>query len=66
MDDLLDESVRRAYTEVAKRRPELSEAEKKSIADKVGIGAVRYNIARISPDNGMIFKWEEALDFDRQ
>ncbi len=66
LDELIDESVGRAYAEVAKRRPELSEEEKKSIAEKVGVAAVRYNIARISPEKGMVFKWEEALDFERQ
>ncbi len=66
VDDLLDESVRRAYAEVDKRRPDEGKAEKSRIAEKVGIGAVRYNISRISPEKGMVFKWEEALDFERQ
>ncbi len=66
VDDLVDESMSRALAEVEKRRPDAADDEKKSIARVVGVGAVRYNIARISPEKGMIFKWEEALDFERQ
>ncbi len=66
VDDLVDESIRRALAEVEKRRPDAIDAEKRGIAETVGVGAVRYNIARISPEKGMVFKWEEALDFERQ
>jgi arginyl-tRNA synthetase len=65
VDELIDESKRRALAEVKRRRPNASEGEKKAIAERVGVGAVRYNIARISPEKGMVFKWEEALDFER-
>ncbi|MBS7633501.1 arginine--tRNA ligase, partial [Candidatus Bathyarchaeota archaeon] len=41
-DEVMDEAVRRAFEEVSKRSAELSEKEKKTIADFVGIGAVRY------------------------
>ena len=33
-------------------------------AEAVGIGAVRYNIAKIQPEKGIQFRWEEALSFD--
>jgi arginyl-tRNA synthetase len=66
LDDLVAESITRAYTEVDKRRSEESEEFKQKIAEMVGIGAVRYNIAKISPEKAMVFKWDEALDFERQ
>ena len=66
LDELTEESVKRAYTEVDKRRREESEEFKKSIAESVGVGAVRYNIVKVSPEKSMVFKWEEALDFERQ
>ncbi len=66
LDELVEESVKRAYAEVEKRRKEESEEFKRSVAESVGAGAVRYSIARVSPEKSMIFKWEEALDFERQ
>jgi len=66
VDDLIDESIRRALVEVEKRRPDAPDEEKKKIAEMVGVGAVRFNIVRIAPEKGMVFKWEEALDFERQ
>lgn len=64
MDDLLDEAVERAREEVKKRRPELLMEKVDIIAEIVGIGAVRYNIIRVQPEKMMIFKWEEALNFE--
>ena len=66
LDELVDEAVSRAYGEVAKRRPQESEEFKRSVAESVGIAAVRFSIARISPEKAMVFRWEEALDFERQ
>ncbi|NOZ58678.1 MAG: arginine--tRNA ligase [Euryarchaeota archaeon] len=66
LDELIDEAVSRAYAEVAKRRPQESEEFKASVAESVGIAAVRFNIVRISPEKAMVFRWEEALDFERQ
>jgi arginyl-tRNA synthetase len=66
LDDLVQESVERAYKEVDSRRPEEPEDFKGEVAEKVGCGAVRYNIIRVSPDKSMVFRWDEALDFERQ
>jgi len=64
LDDLVDESVERAADEVRKRRPELPPERAKEIADIVGLGAVRYNIVRLQPEKKIIFRWEEALNFE--
>ena len=32
---------------------------------QVGIGAIRYFIARLSPEKHIVFKWDEALSFER-
>jgi arginyl-tRNA synthetase len=42
----------------------LGEADLRSIAEAVGIAAVRFNIARIQPEKPIEFRWEEALNFD--
>lgn len=64
LDDLLDEAVARAREEVATRRPDLSEDRKRDIAEFVGVGAVRYNIARVQAEKRIVFRWEEALNFE--
>jgi arginyl-tRNA synthetase len=66
VDDLLEESVRRAYEEVDKRRRDSPRELKEEIAEAVGVAAVRFNILRIAPEKPMVFRWEEALDFERQ
>jgi arginyl-tRNA synthetase len=66
LDDLLDEAVARAYVEVDKRRRDLPEERKREIASLVGIGAVRYDIVRVAPEKSITFRWEQALDFEKQ
>ena len=65
LDDLIDEAIERAYREVKKRRGnELDEERLREIAEIVGIGALRYNIVKIQPEKDIVFKWEEALNFE--
>lgn len=64
IDDLLDEAVARAIEEVQKRRPELSPEEQARIAEVVGIGAVRFNIAGVQTEKSITFRWEDALNFE--
>jgi arginyl-tRNA synthetase len=65
LDDLIDECIGRAYEEVKKRRSqELSEEQMKEIAKVVGIGSLRYNIIKVQPEKDIVFKWEDALNFE--
>ena len=64
LDDLIDEALDRAYEEVKKRRTDLAEERMREIARVVGIGALRYNVVRIQPEKQIVFKWEEALNFE--
>jgi len=65
-DELITETRKRAFDEVTVRRPELSEDERKKIANAVAIGAVRYDIVKVSAEKSTVFDWNEALDFERQ
>ncbi|NLI62225.1 MAG: arginine--tRNA ligase [Methanosarcinaceae archaeon] len=65
-DDLLHEVISKAYDEVNERRPDTSEELKRSIAKSVGVGAVRYDIIRVSPEKSTVFDWNSALDFEKQ
>ncbi len=64
LDDLIDEAVSRATDEIRSRRNDLSEEAMNKIARMVGIGAIRYNIIRVHPEKQLVFKWNEALNFD--
>jgi arginyl-tRNA synthetase len=63
-DEVLDEAVSRAYEEVSKRSPMLSEEEKRKIADFVGLGAVRYALVDVDPGKPVVFTWERVLNFE--
>lgn len=63
-DEVLDEAVKRAYEEVSKRSPMLSEEEKRDIANFVGLGAVRYALIDVDPGKPVVFTWERVLNFE--
>jgi arginyl-tRNA synthetase len=65
-DELLEKIVERAYAEVAKRRDDLQDDAKREIARKVGIGALRYDMVKVSPDKHILFDMEEALDIEKK
>jgi len=63
-DEVLNEAFERAYEEVSKRSPQLSEKEKLEIADFVGIGAVRYALVDVDPSKPVVFTWDRVLNFE--
>lgn len=63
-DQVLDEAIERAYQEVCKRSPMLSEEEKRNIANFVGIGAVRYALVDVDPGKQVLFTWDRVLNFE--
>ncbi|MCZ7395363.1 MAG: arginine--tRNA ligase [Candidatus Methanoperedens sp.] len=65
-DELLDEVEKAAYMEVSKKRPDTDEEFKKKVAAFVSIGAVRYDIVRVSPEKATTFDWADAVDFEKQ
>jgi arginyl-tRNA synthetase len=65
LDELIEECIDRAYEEVKKRRAsELTDSQMKKIAELVGIGSLRYNIIKVQPEKDIMFKWEDALNFE--
>ncbi len=63
-DEVLDEAVSRAYEEVTKRSPLLTEEEKRNIANFVGLGAVRYALVDVDSGKTVMFTWERVLNFE--
>ena len=64
MDDLLDEARARALETVREARSDLPEEKLLEIAESVGVSATRFNIARISPEKGITFRWSDALSLE--
>jgi len=65
LDDVMDEAENRAYEEVSKRSPQLSDKEKHGIARFVGIGAVRYALVSVDTAKPVVFTWDRVLNFER-
>ena len=63
-DEVLDEAIKRAYEEVSKRSPLLTEKEKQKIASFVGIGAVRYALIDVDAGKQVVFTWDRVLNFE--
>jgi arginyl-tRNA synthetase len=63
-DEVLNEAVERAYEEVSKRSPHLTEEEKRKIANFVGIGAVRYALVDVDASKPVVFTWDRVLNFE--
>ena len=62
--DLLVEAVERAEKLVREKNTDLSEQEIKDIAQKVGIGAVKYADLSKTRTNDYIFDWDSMLSFE--
>ena len=65
VDELIDEAVLRATDEIKSRNPDLTDEEIAPMAEEIGIGAIRFFIAKLSPEKHLTFKWDEALSFER-
>jgi arginyl-tRNA synthetase len=59
--ELLEEACKRARKIIDEKNPELSENEKKDIAEKIGIGAVKYADLSQYRTTDYIFSWEKML-----
>lgn len=64
LTDLLDEAVKRAYEIVELKNPNLSQEEKRNIAEIVGIGAVKYADLSQNRQSAIIFEWDKILSFE--
>ena len=65
LDEVMTGAAERAYTEVSKRSPHLSEEEKHQISMFVGKGAVKYALIVVDPTKPVVFTWDRVLDFEK-
>jgi arginyl-tRNA synthetase len=63
-DDLLDQLIASAKNEVDSRHPQLTDAERLSIAIQIAIGALRYFMLKFTKQSVIAFDFKEALSFE--
>jgi arginyl-tRNA synthetase len=63
-DDLIDRVIEKALSEVERRQPDLSDADRRKIAESLGIAAVRYFLVKFSRGKVIAFDLEEAVSFE--
>jgi arginyl-tRNA synthetase len=63
-DDLIDRVIAKALLEVETRQPDLTDAERRAIANAIGVAAVRYFLVKYSRTKVIAFDIDEALSFE--
>jgi arginyl-tRNA synthetase len=63
-DDLIDTLIASATTEVDTRHPQLTDAERKTIATQIAVGALRYFMLKFTKPSVIAFDFKEALSFE--
>lgn len=63
-DDLLDKLIETALAEVEHRHAEAEPAERRRIAEKIAIGALRYFMLKFTRNSVIAFDFHEALSFE--
>lgn len=61
LSDLLSEAIEKAYQVVSEKNPNLSEEQKKNVAQMVGIGAIKYADLSQNRNNDYVFSFERML-----
>jgi len=64
LEDLLNESVSRVRKVIEAKNPDLPEAEKNLVAEKIGVGAIKYADLSKNPQSMVIFDWDRMLSFE--
>jgi arginyl-tRNA synthetase len=64
LQELLDEARNRAFDVVTEKNPDLDEAERREIAESVGIGAIKYADLSSNRTQDYVFSWDRLLSFE--
>ncbi len=64
LEDLLNTSVAKTRALIQANNPDMDPEQMDSIAERIGLGAVRYAYLRNGRERDIIFSWEEMLDFE--
>ena len=64
IDDLIEEINEKAYKEVRKRNPDLDGEQILKITEKIGLGALKYDILKIERNKNVDFNPDKAIKFE--
>ena len=63
-DELIEKAVDYAKGEIKNRFREMDDKEKEGIAHAVGVGGIRFDFLKTTPEKKIVFRWEDALNFE--
>ena len=63
-DDLLDRLIASAQNEVDERHPEVADEERREVARRIAVGALRFFMLKFTKPSVIAFDFKEALSFD--
>ncbi len=63
MSHFIKEAITKARQEIKKRGREKN-VNVNVVSEAIGVGTVRYSIAKVERNKGILFDWEEALNFE--
>ncbi len=61
---LRNEMLKKTLEEIEKRNPRMNKKEKLDLAKKIGLGALKYGMLRLSCDKLLVFDMDEALQLE--
>ena len=64
LKDLLAEAIERSYRLVSAKNPDLPEAERRAIAQIVGLGSVQYADLSQNRSSDYVFSWDKMISLD--
>lgn len=64
LDEVLKEARKRTIAIVEEKSKELSTEEKNHIAEKMAVGAIKYNIISQNPETNITFEWDRMLSLE--
>lgn len=62
--DVADEAVKRVMDEIEQKNPGMPDAERREVAEQVGLGAMAYAMLSVDNNRDIVFDVEQALNFD--
>ena len=62
--DVADEAIKRVLAVELEKSPDMSEAERQTVAMQIGLGALAYSILSVDNNKDIVFDMDAALSFD--
>jgi len=62
--NVMDEAIKRVLAVESEKSPDISEEQRKRVAEQIGLGALAYSMLSVDNNRDIIFDINEALNFD--